>query len=111
MPYYMYGIKAVENGKLTIKHMNAISRLLKRLYKKNVKVKFNISLVIPVTKKPLEARLGGGKAARSHWECPVKKGMVIIEISTDLKYYYLHKGLNVVLDKLPFLSRVVRNFY
>jgi len=66
MPYYMYGIKAIENGKLTMKHMNAISRLLKRLYKKNVKVKFNISLVIPVTKKPLEARLGGGKASRSH---------------------------------------------
>jgi ribosomal protein L16/L10AE len=66
MPYYMYGIKAMDNGKLTIKHINAISRLLKRLFKKDVKVKFNISLIVPVTKKPLEARLGGGKASRSH---------------------------------------------
>ena len=66
IPYFMYGIKALENGKLTIKHINAMSRLLKRLYKKDVKIKFNISLTTPVTKKPLEARLGGGKAARSH---------------------------------------------
>ena len=111
IPYYMYGIKAMENGKLTIKHINAISRLLKRLFKKNVKVKFNTSLIIPVTKKPLEARLGGGKAARSHWECPVKKGMVILEFSTELNYSFLDKGLNVVLDKLPFLSKIVKNFY
>jgi len=111
MPYYMYGIKAMDNGKLTIKHINAISRLLKRLFKKDVKIKFNISLIIPVTKKPLEARLGGGKAARSHWESPVKKGMVIIEISTQLDYIFLDKGLNVVLDELPFLSKIVKNFY
>ena len=111
IPYYMYGIKAMDNGKLTIKHINAISRLLKRLFKKNVKVKFNISLIIPVTKKPLEARLGGGKAARSHWECPVKKGMIILEISTYLDYYFLQKGLAVVLHKLPFLAKIVKNFY
>jgi large subunit ribosomal protein L16 len=111
MPYYMYGIKAMDNGKLTMKHLNAISRLLKRLFKKNVKIKFNISLIIPVTKKPLEARLGGGKAARSHWECPVKKGMVILEISTYLEYHFLKKGLLVVLHKLPFLAKVVKNFY
>ena len=111
IPYYMYGIKAMDNGKLTIKHINALSRLLKRLFKKDVKIKFNISLIIPVTKKPLEARLGGGKAARSHWECPVKKGMIILEISTYLDYYYLHKGLISVLHKLPFSSKIVKNFY
>jgi len=111
MPYYMYGIKAMDNGKLTLNHMNAISRLLKRLFKKNVKVKFNISLIIPVTKKPLEARLGGGKAARSHWECPVKSGMVILEISTSLEYFFLEKGLNSVLHKLPFSAKIVKNFY
>jgi len=103
MPYYMYGIKAMENGKLTIKHINAISRLLKRLFKKDVKIK--------VTKKPLEARLGGGKAARSHWESPIKKGMIIIEISTQLDYIFLDRGLKIVLDKLPFLSKIVKNFY
>jgi len=111
LPYYMYGIKAMDNGKLTMKHINAISRLLKRLFKKNVRVKFNISLIIPVTKKPLEARLGGGKAARSHWECPVKNGMVILELSTSLEYYFLEKGLNSVLHKLPFSAKIIKNFY
>jgi len=111
MPYYMYGIKAMDNGKLTIKHINAISRLLKRLFKKNVKVKYNISLIVPVCKKPLEARLGGGKAARSHWECPVKKGMIILEISTVLDYCFLEHGLVSVIHKLPFMAKVVKNFY
>jgi hypothetical protein len=37
--------------------------------------------------------------------------MVILEISTDLDYYFLQKGLDVVLHKLPFLAKIVKNFY
>jgi ribosomal protein L16/L10AE len=66
LKFYSHGIKALENSRLTIEHLNSINRLLKRLFKKNVNVKYNISMIIPVTKKPLEARLGGGKADRSY---------------------------------------------
>jgi large subunit ribosomal protein L16 len=64
--FFEYGLKVLENGKLTIKHFNSINRLLKRLFKKKVFIKYNIALIIPVTKKPLETRMGKGKAQRSH---------------------------------------------
>jgi large subunit ribosomal protein L16 len=61
-----YGLKTLENGKITVKHLNSITRLLKKLFKKNVFIKYNISLTNPVTKKPLEIRMGKGKGERSH---------------------------------------------
>jgi large subunit ribosomal protein L16 len=61
-----YGLKALENGKMTMKHLNSINRLLKKLFKKTIYIKYNVSLLTPVTKKPLETRMGKGKAERSH---------------------------------------------
>lgn len=111
LPLFNYGLMALENGKLVYKHLNAIDRLLRKKYKKELVFKYNTSLIIPVTSKPLEARLGGGKAQRSHWECPVRKGMIIIEFKTDIEFYKLEHGLNIIMDKLPFLTRIVRKFY
>jgi len=64
--FFEYGLKALENGKITIKHLNSITRLLKKLFKKNILVKYNISLLTPITKKPLETRMGKGKGERNH---------------------------------------------
>jgi large subunit ribosomal protein L16 len=61
-----YGLKVLENGKITMKHLNSINRLLKKLFKKTISIKYNVSLITPVTKKPLEVRMGKGKAERSH---------------------------------------------
>jgi large subunit ribosomal protein L16 len=63
--FYEYGLKSLENNKLKLKHLNSLTRLLKRLYKKEVNLKYNISLIIPVTKKPLETRMGKGKGERN----------------------------------------------
>jgi len=61
-----YGLKVLENGKITMKHLNSINRLLKKIFKKVIKIKYNVSLITPVTKKPLETRMGKGKAERNH---------------------------------------------
>lgn len=65
-PIYTFGMKALEDGRLKLNHLNMIIRQFKRFFKKEAKLKLNLSLRIPVTKKPLEARLGGGKAERSY---------------------------------------------
>jgi len=39
-------------------------RLIKIILKKKIKIKVNCSLIIPITKKPLETRMGSGKAER-----------------------------------------------
>lgn len=108
--FFEYGLKALENGKITIKHLNSITRLLKRLFKKNIAIKYNISLLTPVTQKPLETRMGKGKGERDHWECSLKKGCVIIEVG-NLELDDLTYGLNLVSARLPILTKIVKITY
>lgn len=108
--FFEYGLKVLENGKITIKHLNSITRLLKKLFKKNIAIKYNISLITPVTKKPLEIRMGKGKGERDHWECSLRKGCIIIEIG-NLKFDELKYGLKLVSDKLPVLTKIVKLTY
>jgi large subunit ribosomal protein L16 len=67
-------------------------------------------LTNPVTKKPLEIRMGKGKGERSHWECSLKKGTVIIEIG-NLKFDDLKYGLKLVSDRLPVLTKIIKKIY
>jgi len=108
--FFEYGLKILENGKITIKHLNSITRLLKKLFKKNISLKYNISLITPVTKKPLEVRMGKGKGERDHWECSLKKGCIIIEIG-NLSFDELKYGFKLVSDKLPVLTKIVKIVY
>ena len=105
-----YGLKVLENGKMTIKHLNSINRLLKKIFKKTISIKYNISLTIPVTKKPLETRMGKGKAERSYWECSLKKGSVIIEIG-NLNIDQLNFALKLVSIRLPVSTKIVKLVY
>lgn len=70
--FYQYGIKALENGKIRAFHINAFIRLLKRKFKKELKVRLNIALVTPVTQKPREVRMGKVKV-NEHIENVVSK--------------------------------------
>lgn len=108
--FFEYGLKSLENGKITVKHLNSITRLLKKLFKKNIFIKYNISLLTPVTKKPLETRMGKGKGERSYWECALKKGTIVIEIG-NLNFDDLHYGLGLVADRLPVLTKIVKITY
>jgi len=108
--FFEYGLKALENGKVSAKHLNSINRLLRKLFKKTIYIKYNVSLRIPVTKKPLETRMGKGKAERSHWECPLIKGLIIVELG-NLSMDKLVYALDLVSQRLPVLTKIVKVVY
>lgn len=108
--FYTYGLKALENGKLKKRHLHSVFRLLKKMFKKRITLRFNASLIAPVSSKPLESRMGKGKGPRDHWECPVKKGMVLLEIG-NLPLLKLNFGLIMVQTKLPIATKVFRITY
>jgi len=108
--FFEYGLKALENGKVTAKHLNSINRVLRKLFKKTIYIKYNVSLRMPVTKKPLETRMGKGKAERSHWECPFTKGLVIVELG-NVSIDKLAYALDLVSQRLPVLTKVVKVVY
>jgi len=110
--FYQYGLKALENGKLRLSHLNAFIRLIKRKFKKELSLRLNASLIIPVTKKPREVRMGKGKGQRDHWECIIKKGMILFEVGgLYLPKQKLFRMLNLIKEKLPVHTHIVKLTY
>jgi large subunit ribosomal protein L16 len=63
---YEYGLKALEFGKIKKRHLELCIRVLRKLFKKTIFLKINVSLIMPFSKKPLEMRMGKGKGQRDH---------------------------------------------
>lgn len=50
--------ESIRKCKIRLNHLNAFIRLIKRMFKKELSLRINISLITPVTKKPREVRMG-----------------------------------------------------
>lgn len=109
--FYNFGIKALEIGKLQVFHIKAIMKTIKKFFKKELNLRLNVSFVIPVTKKPLESRMGKGKAQRDYWEASIQKGQILIEFGGELDFDKIKKCFKLVIAKFPFKTKLVRLMY
>lgn len=76
-----YGLKATTPGWITARQIEAARVAITRAVKRGGKVRITIFPDRPVTKKPLETRMGSGKGSPDHWIAPVKPGRVMFEIA------------------------------
>jgi len=76
-----YGLQALEPGWLTSRQIEAARVALTRYIKRGGKVWINVFPQKPVTKKPAETRMGGGKGAPESWVAVIKPGKVMFELS------------------------------
>ena len=76
-----YGLKAVESGWIPAKQIEAARRAVAHYTKRGGKLWIRIFPHKPVTQKPLEVRMGGGKGAVDRYVAVVKRGKVMFEIS------------------------------
>ncbi|MDD3818942.1 MAG: 50S ribosomal protein L16 [Actinomycetota bacterium] len=76
-----YGLQALESGWLTSRQLEAARVALTRYIKRGGKVWINVFPHKPVTKKPAETRMGGGKGAPEDWVAVVKPGRILFEVS------------------------------
>ena len=100
-----YGIKAIEVGWITNKQITSLRRTLRIILPKYVKVKINSSLMIPVSNKPLESRMGSGKGSKKSWKAPITKGMIIMEMSY---FNNITNIIKVIKSRLPFLVKLIK---
>lgn len=75
-----YGLKAVTPGLLTAREIEAARRALARAMKRSGKVYIRIFPDKPITKKPLEIRMGKGKGSVEYWVAPVQPGRMLYEV-------------------------------
>ena len=76
-----FGIQALEPAWMTARQIEAARIAMTRHVKRGGKVWIRVFPDRPVTKKPLEVRMGGGKGNPEEWAAQVKPGRVMYEIS------------------------------
>jgi len=75
-----YGLQAVEAGWITARQIEAARIAITRRVKRGGKVWIRVFPDKPITKKPLETRMGKGKGNPEEWVAVVKPGRVLYEL-------------------------------
>jgi large subunit ribosomal protein L16 len=75
-----YGLKATTHGHITQRQIEAARRALTRFIKRGGRVWIRIFPDKPVSRKPLEVRMGSGKGNPEFWVAPVQPGTVLYEM-------------------------------
>ena len=75
-----FGLKVLEPGGITDRQIEAARRALTRHMKRAGRVWIRVFPDVPVSKKPIEVRMGKGKGAPDHWVAVVKPGKILFEM-------------------------------
>lgn len=104
--YGEYGIVALESAWIKSNQIEAARVAMTRHIKRGGKVWIKIFPDKPVTKTPVETRMGKGKGALEYWVAVVKPGRVMFEIS-GVSEEVAKEALRLATHKLPVKCKVV----
>ena len=101
-----YGLKALEPERVTAREIEAARRAITRQMKRAGRVWIRVFPDVPVSKKPLEVRMGSGKGAPELWVARVKPGRIMFEID-GVPIQLAKEALGLAAAKLPIKTRFV----
>src|SRR3982750_34265 len=101
-----FGLQAMEPARLTSRQIEAARMAIQRHVKRAGKLWIRVFPDRPVTKKPLEVRMGGGKGAPEEWAAVVEPGRVMYEIS-GVTEDVAREAFRLATHKLPVATRVL----
>ena len=101
-----FGLKALQEGRITNRQIEAARIAMTRYMKREGKVWIRIFPDKPITKKPQEVRMGKGKGALDHYVAPVKPGTIMFEMD-GIPIEIAREGLRLAAQKLPILCKFV----
>jgi large subunit ribosomal protein L16 len=106
LAFGQYGLKALEPERITARQIEAARRALTRHMKRSGRVWIRVYPDVPVSKKPLEVRMGSGKGTPELWVCRVKPGRIIFEVD-GVSVEVAKESLALAAAKLPIKTRFV----
>ena len=101
-----YGLKALEPDRVTARQIEAARRALTRHMKRAGRVWIRVYPDVPVSKKPIEVRMGKGKGTPEFWVCRVKPGRIMFEVD-GISLQLAKEALGLAAAKLPVKTRFV----
>ncbi|HUJ75139.1 MAG TPA: 50S ribosomal protein L16 [bacterium] len=102
-----FGLQATERGLVTARQIEAGRRALTREIRRRGKIWICVFPDKPITRRPAEVRMGGGKGAVDHWAAVVKPGRVLFEMDGVEEAVAL-KALRLASYKLPVRTTVLK---
>jgi large subunit ribosomal protein L16 len=101
-----YGLKALEPDRVTARQIEAARRALTRHMKRLGRVWIRVYPDVPVSKKPIEIRMGKGKGTPEYWVCRVKPGRILFELD-GVPVQLAKEALALAAAKLPVKTRFI----
>lgn len=95
-----YGLKAVGRGRITARQIEAARRAITRSVKRGGKIWIRVFPDKPISKKPLEVRMGKGKGNVEYWVALVQPGRMLYEIE-GVSEELAREAFKLAAAKLP----------
>jgi large subunit ribosomal protein L16 len=102
-----FGLQALGNAWITARQIEAARRAITHSMKRGGKVWIRIFPDKPVSKKPLETRMGSGKGPPEFWVSVVRRGRIMFEIA-GVQETVAREALRLAAHKMPIQTRFVQ---
>ena len=101
-----FGLQATERGRITARQIEAARRAMTRHIKRGGKIWIRIFPDVPISKKPLEVRMGKGKGNVEYWVCKIQPGKMLYEME-GVTEEIARQAFKLAAAKLPFKTNFV----
>ena len=99
-----FGLQALESAWLTSQQIEAARRAITHHIRRGGKIWIRVFPAKPVTRKPAETRMGGGKGSPDHWVAVVKPGRILFEMA-GVAGEVAREAMRLASQKLPIDTR------
>ena len=102
-----YGLMSLDNERITSRQIEAARQAITRYVKRGGKIWIRIFPHTPVSKKPLDFKMGSGKGEPQFYVAKVKAGTVMFEIA-DVTEEQAKEALRLASHKLPVRCKIIK---
>ena len=100
------GLKAVDPERVTARQIEAARRAISRKLKRQGQMWIRVFPDVPVSKKPLEVRMGSGKGSPEYWVAKVYPGRIMFELD-GVPHDLAREALTLASAKLPMKTKII----
>ncbi len=101
-----FGLQASERGRITARQIESARRAMTRYIKRGGKIWIRVFPDVPISKKPLEVRMGKGKGNVEYWVCKIQPGKMLYEME-GVSEEIARNAFKLAAAKLPFKTNFV----
>ncbi len=101
------GLQATDRCRMTARQIEAARRAMTRHIKRQGKIWIRVFPDKPITKKPLEVRMGKGKGSVEYWVAQIKPGQMLFEMQ-GVEETVAKEALELAAAKLPVKTAIIK---